>query len=82
MYVVIEFMSSQPYAVPASYWDEEGTLTVEEAGQTIIFKDLTLAENFARNLCQFGKVVTVPEHAESYIDGLYFEDLEKGVIDQ
>ena len=82
MYIVIEFMSSQPYAVSAGWWDEENTLTVEEAERTLIFKYLELAEDFARNKCQCGKVVSIPEYAEKYVDGLYFEDLQEGIIDQ
>ena len=68
--------SSNPSAVPASWADVSGhMLDMDEAGQTLLFKDKANAEAFASEYCQCGVVVEVPKGASGYIDGLLFEEI-------
>ena len=50
-------------------------LDMDEAGQTLLFKDKANAEAFASEYCQCGVVVEVPKGASGYIDGLLFEEI-------
>ena len=82
----MEFATECPYILLAEAWDAkpdyENVLTVEEASQCLIFKTLESAEEAVEIYCEFGKAIKVPEDAELFIDGIYYEDLQRGVIDQ
>ena len=82
MYVIMEFTADCPYVLMAGEWDVEGILTVEESGQCLIFKTLESAEQAVEKYCDNGKAIKVPEEAELFVDGIYYEDLQQGVIEQ